>query len=39
VRSGEDPNSGNVHKDLRSPDEVYEKIGEFWEEKAEVAEE
>jgi hypothetical protein len=35
----EDPNSGNVYKELRFPDEVYERIGEFWEEKAEAQEE
>jgi hypothetical protein len=30
----DDPNSCNVYRDLRFPDEVYEQIGEFWEEKA-----
>ena len=35
----EDPDSGNVYKELRFPDEVYERIGEFWEEKAEAADE
>jgi hypothetical protein len=39
IPDAEDPNSGNVYKELRFPDEVYEKIGEFWEEKAEAAEE
>jgi hypothetical protein len=31
----EDPNSGNVYRELRFPDHVYEQINEFWEEKAE----
>src|SRR5947199_6323114 len=34
----EDPNAGNVYKELRFPDEVYQRIGEFWEEKAEAQE-
>ncbi len=31
----EDPNSGNVYRELRFPDGIYENIEEFWEEKAE----
>jgi hypothetical protein len=31
----EDPNSGNVYRELRFPDQIYEHINEFWEEKAE----
>ena len=31
----EDPNSGNVYRELRFPDEIYEHIHEYWEEKAE----
>jgi hypothetical protein len=33
----DDPQSCNVYRELRFPDEVYETIGDFWEEKAEVA--
>jgi len=36
VPDPDDPNSGNVYKELRFPDEIYERIGEFWEEKAEA---
>jgi hypothetical protein len=36
IPNPEDPNSGNVYKELRFPDEIYERIGEFWEEKAEA---
>jgi hypothetical protein len=32
----DDPGACNVYSDLRFPDEVYENIGEFWEEKAEA---
>jgi hypothetical protein len=35
----EDPNSGNVYRELRFPDGIYEYIQEFWEEKAESQEE
>ncbi len=34
----DDPNSCNVYRELRFPDDVYESIGEFWEEKAEAQE-
>ena len=30
----EDPDAGNLYRELKFPDEVYEAIGEFWEEKA-----
>jgi hypothetical protein len=30
----DDPDSGNVYKDLKFPDEVYENIAEYYEEKA-----
>jgi hypothetical protein len=33
-----DPNSGNVYKELRFPDVVYEHIGEYYEEQAEAEE-
>src|SRR5919201_1580632 len=29
----EDPEACNVYRELRFPEEVYESIGEFWEEK------
>ncbi len=35
----DDPNSCNVYKELRFPDDIYDRIGEFWEEKAEAREE
>lgn len=31
----EDPNSCNVYRELRFPDDIYDRIEEFWEEKAE----
>ena len=31
----EDPNACNVYRELRFPDHIYERIGEFWEEQAE----
>ena len=33
----EDPNGCNVYRELRFPPEIYERIDEFWEEKAEAA--
>jgi hypothetical protein len=30
----DDPNGCNVYRELKFPDEVYERIEEFWEEKA-----
>ena len=33
----DDPNSGNVYRELRFPDDVYEHIQEYYEEKAEAA--
>jgi hypothetical protein len=32
----EDPDSGNVYEELRFPDEVYERIGEYWEDRVEA---
>lgn len=34
--SPDDPSACNVYSELRFPDEIYENIGEFWEEKAEA---
>jgi len=34
--NAEDPNSGNVYRELRFPDGTYDHIQEFWEEKAEA---
>jgi len=34
----DDPNSCNLYRELRFPEEVYERIGEFWIEKAEAQE-
>lgn len=30
----DDPQACNVYRELQFPDEIYERIGEFWEEKA-----
>lgn len=35
----EDPNACNVYRELEFPEEVYEQIGDFWEERAEAQEE
>jgi hypothetical protein len=32
----EDPNSCNVYRELHFPDDIYDHISEFWEQKAEV---
>ena len=32
----DDPDSGNVYRELRFPDNVYENIGEYYEEKVEA---
>jgi hypothetical protein len=32
----DDPQACNVYRELRFPDDVYESIGEFWEERAEA---
>jgi hypothetical protein len=32
----DDPNSCNVYRELRFPDNVYEQIGEYWEQQAEA---
>jgi len=34
----DDPNSGNLYKELRFPDDVYERIGAYYEEQAEAEE-
>ncbi len=34
----EDPDSGNVYRDLQFPDRVYEHISEYYEQKAEAEE-
>ena len=38
IPNPEDPDSGNVYRELRFPDGIYEHIEEFWEEKAESEE-
>ncbi len=35
----DDPNAGNVYRDLHFPDDVYEHIGQYYEQKAEAQEE
>ncbi len=32
----EDPNACNVYKELRFPEQIYDRIGEFWVEKSEA---
>lgn len=34
----DDPQACNVYRELQFPDEIYERIGEFWEEKARAEE-
>lgn len=34
--NADDPDSCNVYEELRFPDEVYDRIGEYWEEKVEA---
>jgi DNA primase large subunit len=34
----DDPQACNVYRELKFPDDIYENIGEFWEEKAEASE-
>lgn len=34
----DDPQSCNVYRELQFPDSIYERIGEFWQEKAQTAE-
>jgi hypothetical protein len=34
----DDPNGCNVYRKLRFPDEVYDRIGDYWEEQAEAQE-
>jgi hypothetical protein len=38
IPNPEDPDSGNVYKELRFPDGIYDHITEFWEDKAEAQE-
>lgn len=38
IPNPEDPDSGNVYRELRFPDHVYENIGDYYEEKAEAQE-
>jgi hypothetical protein len=33
----DDPDACNLYRELKFPDDVYEAIGEFWEEKAEAS--
>lgn len=35
----DDPNSGNVYRELRFPDGIYDHLNEFWEERAQGEEE
>jgi hypothetical protein len=39
IPNEEDPDEGNVYKDLQFPDGVYENIAEYYEDKAEAREE
>ncbi len=39
IPNAEDPDEGNVYKDLQFPDGVYENIQEYYEDKAEAREE
>lgn len=34
IPDSDDPDSGNLYRELRFPDDVYERIGEYYEEKA-----
>lgn len=38
VPDPDDPDSGNIYKELRFPDDVYERIGNYYEEQAEAEE-
>lgn len=35
----DDPQARNVYRELQFPDSIYERIGEFWQEKAQASEE
>jgi hypothetical protein len=35
IPNTDDPDSGNVYRELRFPDQIYENIGEYYEDKAE----
>jgi hypothetical protein len=36
IPDSDDPNSGNIYRELRFPDHVYENIGDFYEGKADA---
>jgi hypothetical protein len=36
IPNPEDPESGNVYRDLRFPDDIYQNIGEYWEDKVDA---
>jgi hypothetical protein len=36
IPNSDHPQSGNVYRELKFPDGIYDNIGEFWEEKAET---
>jgi DNA primase large subunit len=36
IPNPEDPDTGNVYRELKFPDHIYENIGEYWEDKAEA---
>ena len=36
IPNPEDPDSGNVYRDLKFPDHIYENIGEYWEDRVEA---
>ena len=38
IPNPDDPDSGNVYRELKFPEDVYENIGEYWEEKVETRE-
>lgn len=38
LNSTDDPDEGNVYRDLHFPDDVYERIGDYYEHKAEANE-
>jgi len=38
IENPDDPNSGNLYRELRFPDGIYDHIHDFWEEKVEAEE-
>ncbi|MGI8825361.1 MAG: hypothetical protein ACR2JC_06925 [Chloroflexota bacterium] len=38
IPNSEDPDSGNVYRDLHFPDHIYENIGDYYEDKVEASE-